>query len=215
MSEDRFEGKRQSVGSAAVKRSVHFDQTKDRLLKAATEYLLSVGLANWSYRGCARTLGVSSNTLNYYFKSKDFLLVEILETVRFRDLPLLDEFKNVPVNKFEELSLAFWDVMSDGKQFPLGMAQFELYALAMREPEKYSSVLDSEQLWIDGIASILEKADYPADELSPTARMFLWAYRGLYLSLLVSDHSQESIDRTRSAFKELVRLVVGRFPDNS
>ena len=215
MSENRFEGRRQSIGSAASKRSVHFDQAKYRLLKAATEYLLSVGLANWSYRGCARELGVSSNTLNYYFRSKDFLLVEILETVRIRDLPLLDEFKNAPIDTFEELSLAFWDVMTDGKQFPLGMAQVELYTLAMREPEKYSSLLNSEQLWIDGIASILRRANYPADEVSHTAKMFLWAYRGLYLSLLVSDHSQESMDQTRFAFKELVGLVVGRFSDNS
>ncbi len=208
MTEDQF----QSAGSAPTKRSAHFEQTKSRLLAAASEYLLSVGLANWSYRGCSRSLGVSSNTLNYYFKSKDFLLAEILEAVRRRDLPLLDTFKEAKADQFMELALAFWDVISDVKRFPLGMAQFELYALAMRNPEKYSTVMESEQLWIDGIKVLLEKENYPEDSLASAARLILWTYRGLYLSLLASDNTQGSKDRTRSAFKELIRLVVAQLP---
>jgi AcrR family transcriptional regulator len=212
MTEDQFKDELRSAGSAATKKSAHFNQTKSRLLEAATEYLLSVGLANWSYRGCSRALGVSSNTLNYYFKSKDFLLAEILESMRRRDLPLLDTFKEVEIDQFMELALAFWDVMSDVKQFPLGMAQFELYALAMRDPDKYSTVMESEQLWIDGLKAILEKANYPEDELASAARLIIWTYRGLYLSLLASDHTQASNDRARSAFKELTRLLVAQFP---
>ncbi|NNN13904.1 MAG: TetR/AcrR family transcriptional regulator [Acidimicrobiaceae bacterium] len=212
MTEDQFKDELQSAGSVATKKSAHFNQAKSRLLEAATEYLLSVGLANWSYRGCSRALGVSSNTLNYYFKSKDFLLAEILESMRRRDLPLLDTFKEVETDQFMELALAFWDVMSDVKQFPLGMAQFELYTLAMRDPDKYSTVMESEQLWIDGIKSILEKANYPEDELASASRLVIWTYRGLYLSLLASDHTQASNDRARSAFKELIRLLVAQFP---
>ncbi len=212
MTENQLKDQLQSAGFAATKKSEHFYQAKSRLLNAATEYLLSVGLANWSYRGCSRALGVSSNTLNYYFKSKDFLLAEILESMRSRDLPLLDKFKEIEIDQFMELALALWDSISDVKQFPLGMAQFELYALAMRSPDKYAAVMESEQLWIDGIKAVLKQEDYPEGELASAARLILWTYRGLYLSLLASDHTQASKDRARLAFKELVRLVVAQFP---
>ena len=59
-------------------------QTRERILDAAFRRLVSDGYAALSVREIARDAGVNHALINYHFRSKDQLVIEVLDAVNKR-----------------------------------------------------------------------------------------------------------------------------------
>jgi AcrR family transcriptional regulator len=153
------------------------------MLSRATDYVLEHGLSDLSLRPLAAALGTSGRMLIYYFGSKDQLIVDILAEVRRR--------------QYEALALASadadvlrrywaWVTSPQGRRF-LRLTH-EVYALSLREPERFGGFLASEAIEVLGeIEQSLRRAGVPDVQARLLSTYTFAALRGLELDMLGTD----------------------------
>jgi AcrR family transcriptional regulator len=162
-------------------------ERRAQLLAAVAAYLEQNGLAGLSLRPLGAAVGVSPRTLLYHFGSKEQLLAEALnasaglkEAVQefvASEKPLFDRARRL------------WERTAEPSSRPYLSLFFEVYAAALREPERYATflgtVVDS---WLQLLGPLLE-----AEGLDPTttATELLALHHGCALDLLATgDHAR-------------------------
>jgi len=161
---------------------------RQELLAAVAAYLELHGLAGLSLRPLAAAVGVSPRTLLYHFESKERLLAEALNAA-----PSLDEARR----EFAESSRALFDRLrrlwkrtAEPSARPYLTLFFEVYAAALREPERYSTFLGTVvEQWLDLLVPLLQAEGLAAPAARATATELLALHHGCALDLLASgDH---------------------------
>ena len=94
-------------------------QTRKReLLDALISYLVQHGLADLSLRPMAAEIGTSARLLIFHFRSKEQLLLEVLEEMQLR---LQDSFTKLlaakPGSRNVPLMRAFWDWATEDENY--------------------------------------------------------------------------------------------------
>ncbi|SDT39208.1 TetR/AcrR family transcriptional regulator [Jiangella sp. DSM 45060] len=158
---------------------------KERLLRAAIEYVAANGMGERSLRQIASALGTSHRMLIYHFGSKEGLFVEVARTVEERQRELLAELAAAddPV----EAGRRFWTRVSDPALWPNERLFFELYGRALQGDPAALPLLDGVvDTWVEALAAPMERAGVAPDVARAQARLGVAVGRGLLLDLLAT-----------------------------
>jgi AcrR family transcriptional regulator len=171
-----------------------------RVLEATVAYLEREGLAGLSLRPLAAAIGVSPRTLLYHFGSKEQLLAAALDAS-----PALREavgaFDASADPLFERIR-RLWARTADPRSRPYLRLFFEVYAAALRDPERYAAFLETVvDRWLDLLTPLLEAEGLSWADARSTATELLALHHGCALDLLATG------DRDRVAAAYLRRLA--------
>jgi AcrR family transcriptional regulator len=173
------------LGSGNVER-------KAEILRDATDYVLEHGLSDLSLRPLASALGTSGRMLIYYFGSKDQLIVDILAEARRRQYEALGLRSGEP-----DVLRRYWTWVTSPQGRRFLRLTHEIYALSLREPERFGGFLSSEAIEVLGV---VEAGFRDASVPEPLARLlstYTFAMlRGLELDMLGTD----DLARVNAAF---------------
>ena len=161
-------------------------EIRTKLRDQAVDYVLSHGIADLALRPLAKTLKTNARMLVYHFGSREALMREILAGLREReDARIRAWFRSVKKPRtLPEFLRWYWRRLSVPRARPAARLLFELYSLALRDPQSYPGVLtDPLVYWqqlvgTTGAASKVEAA---------RATLLLAATRGLLLDLCATD----------------------------
>lgn len=173
-------------------------ERRQELLEAVVEFVLKNGLTGLSLRPLAKGVGTSARMLLYHFESREKLIALVIETIR-EQLRLFLMAQAASDEKMSTGLRTFWSLASRPDAEPYVRLFFEVYGLAVHEPERYGAFLDTV---ITGWISIVREATRDGDDA--TATLTIAVTRGLMLDLLAT----RDVDRTGRALEIFLREVV-------
>jgi AcrR family transcriptional regulator len=163
---------------------------REQLLVATAAYLEDNGLAGLSLRPLASALGVSPRTLLYHFGSKEQLLTDALNAspglkAALAEFVVSDEPLFTRVRRL-------WARTTDPSSRPYLRLFFEVYAAALRDPQRYaaflSGVVDG---WLALLTPMLEHEGVAPARAGTVATELLALHHGCALDLLATgDHGR-------------------------
>jgi len=184
---------------------------RQRLRDQAVDYVLSHGVSDLALRPLAKALKTNARMLVYHFGSREGLMREILTGLRERGDAQIQAWFKAGKNQtgknprtLSEFLRWYWRWMSSPQTQPAVRLIFELYALALRNPEDYPGVLE------DPLAhwqEVTNKAGLQSEFETAEATLLLAATRGLLLDLCATG------DRARvgRAMQLLAQFVESRY----
>lgn len=180
---------------------------KQRLLRAAVEYVAANGVGERSLRQIAAALGTSHRMLIYHFGSKEGLLVEVVRTVEERQRELLAELS--AADDLAEAGRRFWTRLADPALWPHERLFFELYGRALQGDPAALPLLDGiVDAWVTALAAPMERAGAEPEVARARARLGLAVARGLLLDLLAT-RDRAGVD---AAMDQFVRMYAATLP---
>src|SRR5271157_4564275 len=178
---------------------------RERLRNQAVDYVLSHGVADLALRPLAKALKTNARMLIYHFGSREGLMREILAGIRERgDARIQAWFQSREKPRtLTQFLRWYWKRMSVPRARPAIRLIFELYALALRNPQDYPGVLEGPIAYWQ---KLTEKSGIPSKVDAAEATLLLAATRGLLLDLCATG------DRARvgSAMETLTAFVEWR-----
>jgi AcrR family transcriptional regulator len=165
------------------------------------DYVLEHGVNGLAMRPLATAVGVSHGTLLHHFGSKEKLVTEVVELLRRR---LTDTADVAGSPQRVDRLPQWWQRTTTTQYLPIYRLLFEVYAQAVREPERYESYLqqvvrDSLRLMED----LVTAEGCPAEQAPLLASVIVAQARGLQLDLLATN-DRERVDRSFALFVELL-----------
>src|SRR5438270_563518 len=157
---------------------------RDELLERAADYLIEHGVADLSLRPLAAAIGSSPRVLLYFYGSKERLVAEALRRARLRQRSLFEAMRDDVSPTPGEWCRAIWQAMSAPRMLPVFKLFFEVYALALRDPQRFPGFLDrSVSDWIAYIEDPLVRTGVPPAQSKAWATLIIATYRGFLLDL--------------------------------
>jgi len=149
-----------------------------RLREGAIDYVLQHGFTALSLRPVAKALKTNARMLIYHFGSREDLMREILMGLREREGAVIRQWfrKQKTPQGLVDFLRWHWRRMSAPEARPALVLIFELYALALRDPESYPGVLTDPIAYWRGLAAktgVREKRDAEATLLLAVTRGLL------------------------------------------
>ena len=157
-----------------------------KLREQAIDYVLSRGFAALSLRPLAKALKTNARMLVYHFGSREGVMREILAGLREReDARIQAWFRSGKKPRTLPGFLRwYWRRLSAPQARPAVLLVFELYALALRDPQAYPGVLtDPLTYW----RSLAAGAGVNAKSSDAESTLLLAATRGLLLDLAATN----------------------------
>lgn len=147
-----------------------FGQTKARILDSAFRRLASEGYAALSVREIAKDAGVNHALINYHFRSKDQLVIEVLDAANRRLLERQASMYRGPggfARKWAEARRFYEDDLASG----FVRVQAELWAASLSNPELREKFLPGLLAWkrlvLDGVRDALAAFESQGTKLPP------------------------------------------------
>ena len=160
------------------------EANRSQLLERITAYVLDNGVASLSLRPLAKELAVSPAALLYHFHSKEELTVEILKFAGDRQRELFDAMRSRDDETPTSLCLAVWRIISAADSRPLFRLFFEVYGLALINPERFPGFLPGAVYnWITFLEQAYVRDGHDAIEARVFATVVLAGFRGFLLDL--------------------------------
>ena len=152
------------------------------LREQAIDYVLSHGFAALSLRPLAKALKTNARMLVYRFGSREGLMREILAGLREREDARIRAWfrRGKEPRTLSDFLRWYWRRLSAPQARPAVLLIFELYAMALRDPQAYPGVLTDPLLYWRGLAA---KAGVEAKSSDDESTLLLAATRGLLLDL--------------------------------
>lgn len=171
-------------------------ERRRQLLDALVTEFATGGVGDRSLRAVADAVGTSHRMLLHHFGSREGLLVAIVEEVERRQMGLLAELPDDPVEGFA----AMWADVRRPELRQFERLFFECYARAAQGEKPFARMVPGA---VDGwLREVKEAADGPVDVA--LARLGLAVIRGLLLDLVATD-DDAGVDAAARAFAELLR----------
>ncbi len=130
------------------------------LLDQAVDYVIANGVADLTLRPLAKALKTNARMLVYHFGSREELLRQILAGLREREDRRIQQWFQTgkKPRTLSEFLRWYWKQLSAPQARPATRLIFELYALALRNPQEFPGVLeDPLAYW----RKLTEKAGFP------------------------------------------------------
>ena len=176
-----------------------------KLLNQVADYILRHGLAELSLRPLGTAIRTSPRMLLYFFDSKERLIAEALVHIRKREqLDLRRALSRSRSKAREHLILQQWKSWSSPRSEKYLRLFFEVYGLALQNPDRYSWFLQGVvRDWLPLVERAFAfAAAVSAEHAQALATLGLATVRGLQLDLLATGERV----RTERAFHELIKL---------
>lgn len=176
---------------------------RKELADAAARYAMEHGVSDLSLRALARNLGVTHRALLYHFGTKEQLLAELLRAARDREQRFVEEeAKRLSDKPLDQLLRSYW--RRAAAQQPFFRFYFEVYGLALREPDRYQEFLaGAVDDWLVTIRGLMQRRCVPEAQARNLATLMFASFRGLQLDLL----STGSEERVELAFELFIANV--------
>jgi AcrR family transcriptional regulator len=190
---------------------------RDRLLSLVADYCLERGVATLTLRGVSDAVGTNNRMLLYYFSSKEELIAEALTEAKSLFPAIEDAFETLEDRGrplADRLQLA-WRSIAAPENVAYLRLFFEVFGLAVREPERYAHFIDGGQSWPRGIAKVLRAEGVPTVEARSMARELVALWRGLQFDLLANGNHravEQTHDVAAQRFAVRVDRCVGAAP---
>lgn len=183
----------------------------ERLVSAATDYVIEHGLSDLSLRRLGAALGVSHRTLLYHFGSREALYQAILKEARTRErlraVSRADE-AGEPLGAAAMLRTT-WHYLSGRREHKFWRFYFEIHGLALQNPERYQDVLHGGvEDWLTTASDVLVADGLAEEQASAVATLLVAAFRGLMLDLLGTGERE----RVDAGFQMLATLAEALTP---
>ncbi|WP_039643193.1 TetR/AcrR family transcriptional regulator [Streptomyces sp. 769] len=185
-------------------RQLRYQHRRPELLDDVAAYVLEHGLADLAMRPLATAVGVNHGTLLHHFGSKENLVTEVIQRLRTRMADAVD----VTSSPNSTGNLAYWWQRSTASQhLPVYRLLFEVYAQAVRQPERYGHYLQQvvhESLKL--MESLVEAEGCPPARATLVASVIVAQARGLQLDLLATG-DRERVDRSFALFLDMLTML--------
>lgn len=175
-------------------RTRRWEHRRAELLAAATDYVLTHGVATLTLRPLAEALNVTITTLIRQFGSKDQLIEEVCRGIHRTTVHTLandPELEGLTPTQTLDVLWSRWLDPAQARQF---VFLFELFGLALRDPEAYawftSSVIAD---WLKPIEDALVATGKTVDDARVLATVTLALLRGLHMDLAAT-HDHDRVD---------------------
>lgn len=193
-----------SAGAAADGRTLRWEHRKPELLAAATDYVLEAGVADLTLRPLGSAIGASITTLIRHFGSKENLVREVCQEILGETIEVFDQFWARSDGQPAEVLRGLWNLWLAPEYSRQFVFFFELYGLALREPEAYEWFADSVvHNWIAPLQRALTTHGIEPRRASTIATLFLGLVRGLYLDIAATD----DVERVGAAYDLAMTLL--------
>ena len=161
-------------------------EIRARLREKAIDYVVAHGFAALSLRPLAKALHTNARMLVYHFGSREGLMREILTGLREREDARIRRWFRAGKNPrtLSEFLHWYWRRLSARQDRPAALLIFELYALALRDPQAYPGVLSDPLVYWRNLAA---RAGVKAASNDAAATLLLAATRGLLLDLAATN----------------------------
>jgi AcrR family transcriptional regulator len=153
---------------------------RTRLRSEAVDYVLSHGLADLSLRPLAKALKTNARMLVYHFGSREGLMREILVGLREREDARIQSWFRAGRQLYTLPQFIRWYLkrVSAPRAKPAIRLIFELYALALRNPQDYPGILEDPLVYWQ---ALIQKTGIPSRLDAVGATLLLAATRGFLL----------------------------------
>jgi NAD(P)H-dependent FMN reductase len=174
--------------------------SKERLLRAAIDYVADHGVADFSLRGLSAAIGTSHRMLIYHFGSKEGLLIEVIRAVEAQQRDTLAALDVDPSLSPGDVARRMWEHLSDPALWPNERLFFETYGQALQARPHTVEFLDGiVESWLEPIAALRGAQGVPPDRARAQARLDLAITRGLLLDLLATGDRAGTADAVEQA----------------
>jgi len=184
----------------------HDPTIRAELTRKAVDYVVSHGVADFSLRPLANAIGASARMLIYHFGSREGLMRAILAGLREYGDARITAWLNGGARTMPEFVRMYWAEVSARGAEKMGRLTFELYALALRDPDSYPGVLTEPLAYWRGLAQRTGVLEARQDA---EATLLLAATRGLLLDLCATGERA----RIDAAAELLAQLIERPRPD--
>ena len=179
--------------------------SREKLLRAAIEYVAANGVADLSLRRLAAAIGTSHRMLIYHFGSKEDLFVAVVRAVEAQQRQVLAELDIDPTLSPAEVMWRMWEHLSDPALWPNERLFFEMYGQALQGRANTAEFLDDVvESWLEPIAALRVEQGVPANTARAQARLDLAITRGLLLDLIATG-DRAGVDAAMKQFIALYR----------
>jgi AcrR family transcriptional regulator len=162
-------------------------EPKQRLLRAAIDYVREYGLEGLTLRQLSTVIGSSHRMLLYHFGSKEGLLVEVVNAVEEDLSRALLAFDADPSLSPADVLRRFWALQTRPDMVPLARLWVEVFAHALRDKTKAASFFEAfDKPWMDAFCKVAMSAGASRADAKIDARLALAVMRGLYLDMLAT-----------------------------
>ena len=159
------------------------DQRRADLLERIVAYVMENGLADLSLRPLADAVETSPRILLYYFGSKEALVADVLASLRARQRAVFADLPRDP-SSYAETVRAAWKLMSARANEPLFRLFFEVYGLALQDPNRFPGFLRrAVDEWLTYLEPSALRDGYTEADARAIATVLLAGYRGFLLDL--------------------------------
>jgi AcrR family transcriptional regulator len=178
---------------------------KQQLLEDLIAYFIRHGVADVSLRPMAKEVGTSARLLIFHYRSKEKLLLEVLDEMQTR---LQRSLKELLANAGESRSAPlriFWDWALQEQNFAHLRVLYQLHILAAQDGKTYGKYLKRNSLnWLEVVLAILK----PSQRSPVLATLIVAIFDGLLIEVMSSG------DRRRATaaidhFVEMARHYTG------
>jgi AcrR family transcriptional regulator len=164
---------------------------REKLLRAAVEYVAAHGISDLSLRQLAAALGTSHRMLVYHFGSKEGLLVAVVREVERQQRAALAELSTDPDLPPIEQGRRLWRRLTDPALGPYERLFFEVYGQALQGRPHTTALLDGiVETWLGPLTELNLRYGMPEHEARASARLGVAVARGLLLDLLATGDKQ-------------------------
>ena len=177
---------------------------RSRLRDQAVDYVLTHGIGDLALRPLAKALKTNARMLIYHFGSREGLMREILIGLRERESARIERWMKSgrKPRTMAEFLRWYWRRISAPQARAAVTLIFELYALALRNPDAYPGVLEEPvNFWPKLVRAMGVQSE--VDEVEAT--LLLAVTRGLLLDLCATSDRR----RTGAGLDLLARLLEG------
>jgi AcrR family transcriptional regulator len=178
---------------------------KQQLLEALIAYFIRHGVADVSLRPMAQEIGTSARLLIFHFRSRERLLLEVLDEMQTRMQQSMKELLGkAGVNRVAPLRM-FWDWALEEQNFAPLRVLYQLQMLAAQDSKTYGKYLKrNSRNWLEVVQAILK----PSYRSAALATLMVAIFDGLFIEVMSSG------DRRRATaaidqFVEMARHYVG------
>jgi AcrR family transcriptional regulator len=170
------------------------DQRRVELLERIVDYVMENGLSDLSLRPLAEAVGSSPRVLLYYFGSKEQLVTAVLVGAGERQRAIFDRLPR-NATSYRETVTAAWRAMSAPEHAPVFRLFFEVYGLALQDPERFPGFLQrAVNVWLDYLEPSALRDGYSKADARAIATVILAGYRGFLLDMCTTGERRR-IDR--------------------
>lgn len=186
------------------------NETKAELIRRAQAYLQKNGYNAFSFQHLADDLDVKKASIHYYFRSKEDLLVALIEDYKAQFADWMKDVEGLPVEeRFRKYVKIYKSFTKDSyKICPIGALSLDFHSLKKETKKAANDLIDMHRVWIqklieDGLA---QKKFKPALSVPQTILVIGASLQGA----LQLARTRERVSLIEDLEESLLRILKGR-----